>query len=216
MKSYIVLGLGKFGVSIAQSLFDLGHEVLGVDGDDKIVNEAARYITHAVQADITSDYFLKSIDISKFDAVIVAVGSNIQVSLMVTVLLKELHAKFILVKAQDDFQEKLLYKIGADKVILPEKEIGIKAARNLASDNFFDMIEISPDCSITSIVPPESWFGKTLGELAARRKYGINILAVKSENTTNIIPDANTVIANNSIVTIIGTNNSLKKFGFIK
>lgn len=213
MKSFIVLGLGRFGRSVAKTLYDLGYEVMGVDGDEKIVNEFNRQITHAIQADITSEDFLRSIDIDKFDAAIVAVGSNIQVSIMVTILLKELLAKFILVKAQDDFEEKLLCKIGADKVILPEKDMGIKVARNLATDSFFDIIEISPEYSITSISSPEAWHGKTLGELGVRARHGINILALKSNNITNILPSANTVVESGSVIIILGTNNDIKRLG---
>lgn len=213
MKSYIVLGLGRFGKSIAKALYDMGYDVVGADINEKLVDEFSRHITHAVQADITSEDFLRSMDIKRYDAAIVAVGSNIQISILVTVLLKEMNAKFVLVKAQDDFQEKILYKIGADKVILPEKEIGIKAARNLATDNFFDMIEISPEYSITSVSPPNSWLGKTLNELSARKLYGINIIAVKDATNKCIIPDANTVIESGSIITVMGNNNDLDRLG---
>lgn len=216
MKSVIVLGLGRFGKSVAKTLYELGYEVLGVDQDERIVNEFSRYITHTVQADITSEDFLKSMDIEKFDAAIVSVGSNIQVGIMVTVLLKELGAKFVMVKTQDDFQEKILYKLGADKVILPEKDIGIKTAQNLATDNFYEMIEISPDYSIVSVTAPASWVGKTLGNLAVRSRYGINVLAVKGGSNTNIIPDADTVIESGSIVTILGMNSDLKRFRSVK
>lgn len=216
MKSFIVLGLGRFGKSLAQTLYDLGYEVLGVDGDEKIVNDFSNRITHAIQADITSEEFLRSIDVGKFDAAIVAVGSNTQVSIMATVLLKELKVKFVLVKAKDDFEEKILYKIGADKVILPEKDMGIKVARNLAAANFYDMIEISSEYSITSAAVPESWQGKTLGELGARARYGTNILAIKKEGETNIMPNANTVIESGSVLIIFGANNDIKKFASIK
>lgn len=212
MKSFLVLGLGRFGRSVARTLYELGYEVMGVDGDEKIVNDISGQISHAIQADITSEAFLRSIDVSEFDAAIVAVGSNTQVSIMVTVLLKELLAKFVLVKAQDDFEEKILYKIGADKVILPEKDMGVKVARNLSTNNFFDIIEISPEYSITSETPPAAWHGKTLGELGARTRYGINILAIKNVNKTNIMPNANTVIESGSELIILGTNNDIKRF----
>ena len=212
MKSYLVLGLGKFGRSVAQTLYQLGYEVLGVDGDENIVNEFSRHITHTLQADITNEDFLKSIDVSKFSAAIIAVGSNVQVSIMATVLLRELGARFILVKTQDDFEERILYKVGADKVILPEKDMGIKVARNLVSDNFFETIEISPDYSIVNVSAPPSWYGKTLGELAVRSKYGINILAVKGEQNTIVIPSANTVIEEDAVITVLGMNHDLKKF----
>lgn len=216
MKSFIVLGLGRFGRSLAKTLFEQGYEVLGVDSDEKLVDDFSRHITDAVQADITSEDFLRSVDIGTFDAAIVAVGSNVQISILATVLLKELGAKFILVKAQDDFQERVLYKIGADKVVQPEKDIGIKTARNLASDNFYDMMEISPDYSITTVTPPDSWQGKTLGDLAARSRYGLNILAVKGIDNKCTIPDANTVIERGSFITIMGTNDALDRFGYIK
>lgn len=216
MKSYIVLGLGRFGQSIARTLYELGYEVLGVDSDEQIVNEFSGYTTQTVQADITSESFLRSMDIGSFDAAIVAVGSNIQISILVTILLKELGAKFILVKAQDDFQERILYKIGADKVILPEKDMGIKTARNLAADNFFDVIEISPEYSITSVSPPGSWHGKTLGEISARTRYGLNILAVNGPDNKCIIPDANTVIESGAVIIVMGSNGDLQRFANVK
>lgn len=213
MKSFIVLGLGRFGKSVAQTLFNLGFEVLGVDSSEKIVNEFSHEITHTIQADITSESFLKSMDIKSFDAAIVAVGSNFQISILVTVLLKELGSKFVLVKAQDDFEEKILYKIGADKVILPEKDIGVKVARNFATDNFFDMIEISPDYIITSVSPPDSWIGKTIGELAVRTRYGLNVIVIKDGANKCSIPDASMVIESDSIITLLGKNDDLKKLG---
>lgn len=216
MKSYIVLGLGRFGKSIAQALFDLGHEVLGVDEDAKIVQDFSRHITHTVQADLTDEDFLKSMDIKKFDAAIVAVGSNMQISIMATVLLKELGAKFVLVKAHDDLHEKVLYKIGADKVILPEKDIGIKVAQDLAIDNFFEMIEISPDYSIISINPPDSWIGRTLGEIAVRTRYKVNIIAIRNESATNVVPDANTRFESRSVMTVLAMNGDLKRLRNIK
>jgi len=216
MKSYLVLGLGRFGMSVAQTIYNLGHEVVGVDESEKLVNEFSRLITHTIQADITDEDFLKAMDISKFDSVVVAVGSNLQVSIMVTVLLKELSARYILVKAQDDFQEKILYKVGADKVILPEQDMGIKVAHNLMSDSFFELIEISQDYSITSVNAPESWCGKTLGELAVRSKYGINILAIKEKDHTNVVPNAKTMIGSDTVITILGMNHDLKKFQSVR
>ncbi len=216
MKSYLVLGLGRFGMSVAQTIYNLGHEVVGVDESEKLVNEFSRLITHTIQADITDEDFLKAMDISKFDSVVVAVGSNLQVSIMVTVLLKELSARYILVKAQDDFQAKILYKVGADKVILPEQDMGIKVAHNLMSDSFFELIEISQDYSITSVNAPESWYGKTLGELAVRSKYGINILAIKEKDHTNVVPNAKTMIGSDTVITILGMNHDLKKFQSVR
>jgi trk system potassium uptake protein TrkA len=213
-KSYIVLGLGRFGVSFAKTLVEMGHEVLGVDGDERLVQHCCNDLTHVMVADLTSEDFLKSIDISKFDAAIVAVGSNLQVSIMTTVILKELEAKYIMAKAQNDFHAKVLYKVGADKVILPERDMGIKAAHNLAADNFYDMIEISNDYSIINIYPPASWCGKTLGELAVRTKYKVNVIAIRNDSANedmDILPSANTMVNKGDTITVIGNNNDLKK-----
>ena len=166
MKSFLVLGLGRFGRSVATTLASLGHEVLGVDGDERIVKEVARHLTEALQADITSEEFLKSLDIPHFDAVIVAVGDSMQVSIMVTVLLKELNARRIIAKAQDDFQEKVLVKLGADLVVLPERDLGIKTAHGLVAESLLETVELSADHSIVSVTIPEPWIGKSLGELA--------------------------------------------------
>lgn len=216
MKSFVVLGLGRFGKTILSSLYEMGHDVLGVDEDERLVQEYSNHATQTVQANITNDDFLRSIEVQNFDAVIVAVGNNMPVSIMATVLLKELGAKYIIVKAQEDLQEKILYKIGADKVILPERDIGIKVARNLADDNKYDMIEIFSDHSIINISPPESWQGKTLGELAVRTKYGVNIIAVKNADSSNEIPTANTTVHKDSILTIMGANSDLRRIGSIK
>ncbi len=216
MKSFAVLGLGRFGKTILSSLYEMGHEVLGVDEDERLVQEYSNHATPTIQANITNDDFLRSIEIQNFDAVVVAVGNNMPVSIMATVILKELGAKYIIVKAQEDLQEKILYKVGADKVILPERDIGIKVARNLADDNKFDMIEISPDHSIISISPPESWQERTLGELAIRAKYGVNIIAVKDTDSANEIPAANTTVHKESILTIMGANANLRRLASIK
>lgn len=217
MKSYIVLGLGRFGINFAKTAVEMGHEVLGVDNDEKIVQQYANILTHTVQADSTSEDFLKSMDVRKFDAAIVAIGANIQVSIMTTVILKELGAKYILAKAQDDFQAKVLYKIGADKVILPEKDMGIKTAHNIIADNFYDMIEVSNDYSIINIHPPESWVGKSLGELAVRTRYGVNVIAVKgAEDPDVVIPKAGTIISEGDTIVVMGANSDLKRLSSSK
>lgn len=216
MKSFAVLGLGRFGKTILSSLYEMGHEVLGVDEDERLVQEYSSHATQTIQANFTNDDFLRSIEIQNFDAVVVAVGNNMPVSIMATVILKELGAKYIIVKAQEDLQEKILYKVGADKVILPERDIGIKVARNLADDNKFEMIEIFSDHSIISIVPPESWQERTLGELAIRTKYGVNVIAVKDADSENEIPAANTALHKESIITIMGANSNLRRLASIK
>ncbi len=212
MKSFIVLGLGRFGISLARTLIELGHEVLGADIDGMLVKKYADELTHVVEADITSEGFLRSLDVTKFDGVIVAVSSNLQVSIMTTLILKDMETEYILAKAQDDFHTRLLYRIGANAVILPEKDMGVKVAHNLVTDKFLDMIEISQDHSIVNMHSPENWIGKSLGDLAIITKRGLNVLAVRNtEDETVVLPDEKTVISEGDIVTVMGENGDLKK-----
>ena len=212
MKSFLVIGLGRFGRSCARELCDLGYDVLGVDQNLKLVNEAATYLTHTVQADATDEDFLKSISIRDFDACVVAIGDNQETSVMITVLLKEHGAKNIVSKAQSDLHAKILKKLGADKIILPEYDMGVKLAHNLCNTNIYDLIDISPEHSIMSIKAPKEWAGKSLGELSARDKYGVNIIAIETdEKNANVFPTANTVINQNDTLIVIGGNDDLNR-----
>ena len=212
MKSFLVIGLGKFGRSCAKELCNLGHDVLGVDENLRLVNEASSYLTHTVQADSTDEDFLKSIAVNEFDSCIVAIGDNQESSVMITVLLKEHGAKNIIAKAQSEVHAKILEKVGADKVILPEYDMGIKLAHTLCNTSIYDLIDISPEHSIISIKAPKEWIGKTLGNLSAREKYGVNIIAIESElKEANVFPTANTVINKNDTIIVIGVNDDLTK-----
>ncbi|MDD4286159.1 MAG: TrkA family potassium uptake protein [Bacillota bacterium] len=212
MKSFVILGLGRFGISLARTLIELGHEVLGADADESVVKKHANELTHIVEADITSEDFLRSIEVEKFDAVIIAVSSNLQVSIMTTLIAKEVGAKYLIAKSQSDFHSRLLYKIGADVVILPEKDMGVKVAHNLVADNFLNMIEISPEYSIMNIYPPESWIGKTLEELNPSLHERVHTLALrKSDSSATLLPDPEIVVEEGDIITLMGENNTLKK-----
>lgn len=212
MKSFLIVGLGRFGRSCAKELCNMGHDVLGVDEDLRIVNEASSYLTHTVQADATNEEFLKSISVDDFDSCVVAIGDNQEASVMITVLLKEHGAKNITAKAQSEIHAKILQKVGADKVILPEYDTGIKLAHTLCNMNIYDLVDISPEHSILSIKAPKEWLGKTLGDLSARDKYGVNIIAIESENKeANVFPTANTMINKNDTIIVIGKNEDLIK-----
>jgi len=212
LKSYLIIGLGKFGRSCARELCNMGHDVLGVDENLKLVNEASSYLTHTVQADSTDEDFLKSISVNDFDSCIVAIGDDQEASVMITVLLKEHGAKNIIAKAQSEIHAKILEKVGADKVILPEYDMGIKLAHTLCNMNIYDLIDISPEHSIVSIKAPKEWVGKTLGTLSAREKYGVNIIAIESElKEANVFPTASTSIHKNDTITVIGGNDALTK-----
>lgn len=215
-KSFLVLGLGRFGRAVAQTLSEAGHEVLGVDGDEKIIQSMSHSLTEVIQADLTSESFLSSLDVARFHGVVVAIGENMQVSIMATVILKELGARNILVKAQDDFQEKVLYRLGADKVVLPERDTGIKTGHMMAAENLFDMVEISESHAIIRMAVPASWAGKTVGELALRAKYGINVIALSRKEAASIIPTASTMLEAGAELTVIGESQDLKRLISVK
>ena len=212
MKSFLVIGLGKFGKSCAKELTDLNYEVLGVDENPRLVAEASSYLTHTVQADSTDEDFLKSIGVDNYDACIVAIGDNQESSVMITVLLKEYGAKKIIAKAQSELHAKILRKVGADQVVLPEYDMGKKLAHSLSHKNIYDLVDISSNYSIGSITAPKEWINKTLGELSPRDRYGVNVIAIESNlNEPNVFPNANTVINKNDTVVVIGDNEKLKE-----
>ncbi len=215
-KSFAVLGLGRFGTSVANSLSGMGFEVLAADKCEECVNSISPAITHAVLGDVTDENLLNGLGISNFDAAIVAIGGDIQTSILVTVLLKEMGVKYVLAKAQSDLHSKVLYKVGADKVILPEKDMGVRAAHSLVSRNILELIELSPDNSIVEIVTPQSWVGKSLKDLNIRVKYGISVMAVKRNSSINVSPKADYVIKEDDLLVIIGSNSDIKRLGYIE
>jgi trk system potassium uptake protein TrkA len=216
MKSYIVLGLGRFGQSCAKALADLGHDVLGVDNNLQIVQDMSGALTHVVQAEAASEEFLKTVGVKNFDAAVVAIGNDIQASILTTILLKELGAKYILAKSQSDLHAKVLHKVGADKVVFPERDMGIRTANNLVSSNIVDIIGLSSDYSIMEITAPASWLGRTIGDLAVRSKYGVNIIAVKKSDNISALPEAHTVFEENDVVAVMGRNSKLKSLQNVK
>ena len=169
-KQFVIIGLGRFGSSIAKTLYSLGNDVLAIDKDEDIVQEIADSVTHAVQLDATDENALRALGIRNFDVAVVTIGDNIQSSIMATLLVKELGVKYIIAKGHSDLHAKVLYKIGADRVVLPEKDMGVRVAHNLVSANILDYIELSEDYSVMEIQVLDEWSGKTLNELRLRSK----------------------------------------------
>lgn len=210
-KQFVVIGLGRFGYSIAKTLHSLDYDVLAIDRSEDIVQQISDEVTHAVQLDATDENALKSLGVRNFDVAIVAIGEDIQASIMVTLLLKELGVKYIMAKAQNEKHEKVLQKIGADRVILPEKEMGVRIANNLSTTNILDYIELSPDYSIMEVKALKEWENKTLKELRLRSTYGINIVAIKRGEDVRISPLAEDVIMEDDIIITIGTQKTFNK-----
>lgn len=210
-KNFAVIGLGRFGSSVAKALYDMEFEVMGIDTNEELVQNAMPYVTHAVQADATDETAMKNLGIRNFDVVVVAIGQDIQSSILATLVLKELGVKYIVVKAQNERHGKVLYKIGADRVVFPERDMGIRVANNLVSPNTLDFIELARDYSIMEIVAPAFMVGKTLQQVDVRAKYGVNVIAIKTGEDFNIAPKADDTIQDGDVLVIIGHNDDIKK-----
>ncbi len=210
-KQFVIIGLGRFGASVAKTLYALGHDVLAIDSNEDLVQEISDSVTHAVQMDATDENALRTLGIRNFDVAVVTIGANIQASVMATLLVKDMGIKYIIAKGNSDLHAKVLYKIGADRVILPEKDMGVRVAHNLVSSSILDYIELSPDYSIIEIESPKEWHGKNMKDLSLRSKYGINVMAIKRHNEVNISPDASDIIEKDDIVVAIGSAEDLTK-----
>lgn len=210
-KQYAVIGLGRFGSSVAKYLAEMGYEVLAVDDNEERVQNLANVVTHAVSADSTDEEAMRSLAIRNFDVVIVAIGQDIQSSILTTLILKDLGVPNIIVKAQSDLHGKVLHKIGADKVVFPERDMGLRVAHQLISPNILEHIELSPDYSIVEMQVPSAMLGKSLMQLEFRQKYNCNVLAVKKNGVMDITPRADEPLTAEDILVIVGKNDQLTK-----
>lgn len=204
MKSFVVIGCGRFGSTVAKTLFELGNEVLAIDINEDIIQEISEDVTQAVQADVMDEATLTELGIRNFDVVIVSIGSDVQASIMATLIAKELGVKQVIAKAQNLLHGKLLTKIGADKVIYPERDMAARVAHNLTSKNILDYIEISPDYNVLEITALERWWGKTLSELRLRNKFGINVMAIKRNDIVTVAPGADDMVQEGDVLVILG------------
>ncbi|MGD6818375.1 potassium channel family protein [Metabacillus sp. 84] len=211
-KEFAVIGLGRFGGSICRALSEEGMEVMAIDSDEDRVNEFANIASHAVVGDTTDEAVLKSLGIRNFDHVIVAIGENIQASILTTLILKDLGVKNITVKAQNDYHEKVLAKIGADKIVHPERDMGRRIAHNIISNNVLDYLELSDEHSIVEIVADKKLAGNTLINLDIRANYGINIVAIKRSKDIIVSPQADETIELNDILIVIGADTDIDRF----
>ena len=188
-KSYVVIGMGRFGTSVAERLYELGNEVLAIDTDPDKVQRMESKVTCAV----------------------VAIGSDLATCIIATLNLKDLGVPQVICKATDELRKKALEKVGADRVVIPERETGIKLAQAITSSSILDFIELSKDCGIAEIHTPESWFGKTLRELNIRAKLGVNIIAIRHDGKIDVAPGADFALKENTVLVVLGTNDKLAK-----
>ena len=210
MKSYVVIGLGRFGRTLARQLCKLGAEVLAMDVDNDLVQQVAEDVTHAVVGDSQDKDVLRALGVRDFDCAIVAIGSNLAASVLTVMNLQELEVPCIICKAHDETHSRVLKKLGVDKVVIPEQENATRLARSLNSHNVLDYIELSEDYGILELPAPKDWLGKTLKELNVRAKLGVNIIAVENGKKTNVSPSADYLIQEGDHMVILGDNYSLE------
>lgn len=210
-RQFVVIGCGRFGTSVAMKLNELECEVMVVDNNEETIQDISEYVTHAVQADATDENTIRSLGIRNFDVAVVTIGSDIQSSILITLMCKELGVKHVVAKAQNELHAKVLYKIGADRVVFPEREMGIRIAKNLVFDNILDYVELDPRYGIAEIYAPEEWIGKSLKELELRTNYHINVLGIKRGAELDVQFDPEDEITEGTVLVIIGGNADINK-----
>lgn len=210
-KQFIVLGLGRFGMSLAKTLCELGQEVLAVDESEELVNEAAPYVTQALQMDATDETALAELGVNNFDAAIVSIGQNTRDSILVCVLLKELGIPYLIAKANDDLHAKVLCKIGADRVVFPERDMGARVARSILAPNVLDLMNLSDDYQIVEIHVPEKWVGNSIIGVNVRRHYGLNILAIHREGRFLMSPAPDLLFEEQDTLLVMGRKNDIER-----
>lgn len=216
MKQFAVIGLGRFGTSVAITLSRMGYEVLATDIDECRVNNIMEEVTSAVTLDALDGNALKNIGIRNFDVVVVGIGKEVQSSILVTVMLKEMGVKKVVAKAQSELHGKVLERVGADKVIFPERDMGVKVAHALVSKNIMDQISISPEYSLVEMVATSKLINKTLEQSGARQKHGMSILAIRRGGSMIISPNASQVIHEGDILVVIGKTERLQDFDTVE
>ena len=211
-KQFVVIGLGRFGTSVAKTLTSLGHEVLALDKNEHTIHDIMNDVTQAVQADAREEETLRALGVRNLDAAVVAIGDDLEANILITLMLKEMGIPYVVAKAQTILHGKVLEKIGADKIVYPEKDMGIRLANNLIRTNVMDFIELSLDYSVFEIIASSKFVNKSIGELNLRAVYKINVVAIKRGiDQIYIAPGANAVIEEKDILVIVCNKKALSK-----
>ena len=211
MKSILLIGLNKFGTLIAKQLHDLGHQVMAVDRDEARINAVLPIVTDAQIGDSTNENFLRSLGVNSYDVCIVTIGSDFQSSLETTSLLKELGGRLVVSRADREVQAKFLLRNGADEVINPEKQIAEWAAIRYASNHILDYIRLDDDHAIYEVSVPKDWIGKSIGAIDIRKRYGINILAIRKSGKMKLSVTPETVLEDDITMLVLGERKAMQK-----
>lgn len=210
-KQFAVVGLGRFGTSVAKTLYQMGYEVLAIDSDEARVQDFSDEVTHVVQADTTDEDTLRALGIRNFDVVVVAIGADVQANLLTTLQLKELGVPHIVAKAKNPLHGKMLEKIGADRVVFPERDMGQRVAHNLVSSNVLEYIELSPDYSIVEVAAPQMLVGKDLVETDLRGRYEVNVVAIRRGEQLLVPPSPTEKIRAKDVLFVVGANRGVQR-----
>ena len=211
MKSFLLIGLGRFGKHVAAQLNELGHEVMAVDRNETRVNDVLPFVTNAQIGDSTSEEFLRSLGVDNYDACIVTISGDFQGSLETTSLLKELGAKLVVSRAERGVQEKFLLRNGADEVVYPEKQVAKWAAIRYSSEHILDYVELDDTHAILEVSIPENWLGKSIADLDVRKKYSVNIMGVKTGGELQLTITPDTVLHPGETLLVLGDYKALQK-----
>lgn len=212
MKNYVIIGLGRFGTAVAGKLQELGNEVMVIDESQAQVQKMADTVTHAVVADARDEDVLRNLGVGSFDCAVVAIGGDLAASILITLNLKALGVPTVICKAQNEQQKQALEKLGADRVLIPEREMGLKLAQNLTSSGILDYVELSSGSGMAELRTPKSWAGKSLMELDIRKKYGVTVAALrKADGDLTVFVDAKYPLQVTDELIIVGSNENLAR-----
>lgn len=210
-KTYAVFGLGRYGIAVARELVEHGMEVIAVDSDERIVNAAADELPICKCADITDPEVIRQLGISNVDVVIIAMANNLEASVMAVTLCKEIGVRTVIAKCANEMHQKILTRVGADKVVFPENESGIRLARNLLSSGFVDMVSLAKNVSMIELDVKPEWVGKNLIQLNLRKKYSINVVAIRRENMVSVDIDPNAPLHGDDKLIVIANTEKLAR-----
>lgn len=210
-KEFVIIGLGQFGINVAKTLANAGLTVMAVDKDEFVLEKVADEVTHTICMDATNPEAMKQLGIQNYDGAIVGMGHDLQTNVIITMQLKEMGVPYIMAKATTELEGRILRKIGADRVIFPDKEMGLRVGSEIMNGNYFEVVELSEKYSIVDILCPMTWSGKSLREVNIRSNYGVSVIGIRRREETYINPEPDYMIEEDDILIVLGHNNELQK-----
>lgn len=215
-KEFVIFGVGDFGMNVAKTLSNSGATVMVVDKDENQLEKIVHEVTHTICADATNPEAMKQLGIRNYDGAIVGTGHSLETSVLITMQLKEMEVPFIMVKASTDIEGRILTRVGADKVIFPDREMGIRVGNDIINGNYFEAIELSDEYSIVDMAVPSVWVGKSLQQLNIRSRYGVSIIGIRGLEEININPAAEYKLKEQDVLIVLGHNTEIQRLREMK